>query len=56
MEFINGFLCAWFLLGCLALVGLEREWHLHKVGFWMLLSLPAIPLAWVVLQLRDLFR
>lgn len=56
MEFIYGFLFGWFLLGCLAVVGLERDWHTERVGFWVLLSLPAIPVVWLVFWLRDLFR
>lgn len=56
MDFFTGFLCAWFLLGCFALIGLDRDWYLTKAGFWAVLSFPAMPVAWLVIRFRDLFR
>lgn len=56
MAFICGFLCAWFLLGCFALAGLDQDWHLNESGFWVILSLPAIPAMLLVFRLRDWLR
>lgn len=56
MEFIAGFMLAWFLLGCFALVGLDQEWYLSESGFWVILSIPAIPVMLLVFRLRDRFR
>lgn len=56
MEFIYGFLFGWFVLGCFAFLGLSRGWEVRSTGFWVLLTLPAIPLVWFVVTIRDRFR
>lgn len=55
MAFIAGFMLAWFLLGCYALIGLDRDWYLNE-SFWYLLSLPAVPVMLLVFRLRDWLR
>ena len=34
MEFIYGFLFGWFVLGTVALIGLEKEWHTRESGLF----------------------
>ena len=55
MEFFVGFLFAWVLLGAFAIGGVYRDWY-YREWFWVILSLPVIPLLWVVCWLRDQFR
>lgn len=55
MEFIAGFMLAWFLLGCFGFAGVARDWYYEEWFRWLLI-LPAVPVLWVWLQLRDLFR
>lgn len=56
MAFIAGFLFGWFVLGLVALIGLEKEWYSTRIGFWVFLTFPAIPVAWLVVRILDRFR
>ena len=55
IDFLTGFIFCWVLLGAFTVGGLRRDWHEHE-GFWVVLTLPMLPLCWAIYFIASLIQ